>query len=79
MNIETDLLQLKQELENLKIKKAKIEETLNHLENEKVQLIAECKNLNIDPQNIDSYIVEQDALTQKELLDIKRQLDDFRN
>jgi len=77
MSIDDDILKLKRELESIQVRKIETATRLQTLENEKEQLLEECKILGVEPKGIESVIQQQENILAKEVKDIKTQLENF--
>ncbi len=77
MSIDDDIMSLKRELENIKIRKIQTDTKLKSLEEEKVKLLAECEALGVQPKGIEDAIKLQEDLIAAEVKSIREQLDQF--
>jgi len=77
MNLDQQIVDLKQKLEDLKTRKIQNETKLKSLEEEKQQLLQECKALNTDPQHICTVIEDQEKIISEEIIKLQFQLKQF--
>lgn len=82
MSLESRIKEIKDRNSKAIIEKAKAEERLKNLQEQKAQIEKQCETLGVDPLQLDNKIAEQaqkiEALTKKaeELLGIKEDSDD---
>ena len=77
MNIENELSDIKDKMERIKTKKIELGSSLKVLDKEKTQLLDECTKLGVDPKKLGDEISLLEATLQKEVSDLKQQLDDI--
>lgn len=65
MSIVDRVNQIKEKNNKAIIEQAKAEERLKHLEEQKAQIEARCKELNIDPEKLDTVIREEEEKVEK--------------
>ena len=75
MNIENELSDIKEKMETIKTKKIELGSSLKVLEKEKAQLLDECTKLGVDPKKLGDEIVLLEATLQKEVSELKQQMD----
>ncbi len=77
MNLDQQIVDLKQKLEDLKTRKIQNETKLKSLEEEKQCLLQECTALNTDPQQIAAVITEQERIISEEITKLQFELGQF--
>jgi chromosome segregation ATPase len=77
MDLDHQISDLKKKLEDLKTRKIQNETRLKSLEQEKQQLLEECKALNTDPQKIEAVIIEQERVITDEVTKLQFELGRF--
>jgi predicted nucleic acid-binding Zn-ribbon protein len=77
VSIDDEIINIKRELEAIKVRKIQTDTKLKSLEEEKAKLLTECEALGVQPKGIDDAIRQQEELIEKEVREIKEQLDQF--
>ena len=70
MNLEQQLLDLKAKGEKLNSLKIETQVKLQNLEQEKQELLEECKELGIDPASIEQALRDEETYLQKEISEL---------
>jgi len=76
-DIDEKIIRIKRELDDINAQKIANITRLKSLENEKEELLRECKLLSVDPSNIELTIKEQEAKVQAEIEEVQRLLGEF--